>query len=377
MIKIDWLTDESHVLINPLWPSLKCELVNSALEVLNSYKGVVWLATSGTTAKSDHVKLVGLKKQAILHSAKAVNKHIGLTGRDIIFNSLPIFHIGGLSVLARSFCSGAQVISNESSKWCPDLFFEQLIKNKATVVSLVPSQIYDLVTLGIKAPKDLRVVFVGGGSLPQDLYKKSILLGWPLILTYGMTETSSQIATGRVSDLLSPQKPKAYLLKHIIAKNSSEGLLCFKSEALLAYYAFLQPKLSVKIVDPKESLWFQSDDYGSVADDGSLQVTGRKGQVIKVLGELVNIKELNEVLSDLVPICEGVIIPLPDLRQGHQLALVLGLQHLSHVKSIIKAYTQLVAPYEKIKKIYFVKNLHTNELGKVNVAQLQEDLGLM
>lgn len=53
------------------------------------------LRTSGTTSKP---KVVPLKMWAIVANARAIAKGLGLTQCDVALNTMPLFHIDGLSV---------------------------------------------------------------------------------------------------------------------------------------------------------------------------------------------------------------------------------------------------------------------------------------
>ncbi|HEX6085416.1 MAG TPA: AMP-binding protein, partial [Thermoanaerobaculia bacterium] len=102
---IDWLSDESHVLLNPRMPAAERERLQSFVTEL---PGHLWLATSGTTGS---LKLTALSKRAMLASAAAVNRHLQSTASDVWLCVLPSFHVGGLGIYARAFLSGARVVT--------------------------------------------------------------------------------------------------------------------------------------------------------------------------------------------------------------------------------------------------------------------------
>ena len=65
---------------------------------------LVWLLSSGTQSV-DEIKAIALSIEAILQSAKAVNKHLRATAKDRWLLTLPFYHIGGLSIFARAHLS--------------------------------------------------------------------------------------------------------------------------------------------------------------------------------------------------------------------------------------------------------------------------------
>lgn len=79
-------------------------------------KPLVWLLSSGTSATDTHsFKLMALSHQALLASASAVNEHLEVTSNDRWLNVLPMFHVGGLSILYRAQAANVEVMNG----WTP------------------------------------------------------------------------------------------------------------------------------------------------------------------------------------------------------------------------------------------------------------------
>src|SRR5687768_11733428 len=135
----------------------------------------VWLATSGT---SGALKLTALSKKALLASAASVNRHLQSDSKDVWCCVLPTFHVGGLGIYARALLSGARVITEG---WDPVRFGAN---PEISLASLVPAQVADLVRLGVRAPRSIRAVIVGGGALGTGLYAQAGELGWPVLPSY-------------------------------------------------------------------------------------------------------------------------------------------------------------------------------------------------
>ena len=62
-------------------------------------------------------------------------------------------------------------------------------------MSLVATMLRRLRAAGLRRAPGLRAALVGGGPVPADLLEWGAAVGLPLLQTYGMTETCSQIAT--------------------------------------------------------------------------------------------------------------------------------------------------------------------------------------
>ena len=207
------LLPEAGLLLNPrLDPARAAELARwkaSAPDLADHF----WIATSGSSGRP---KLVALSREALLASAEAVNRHLESGPSDVWVNVLPLFHVGGLSILARAERSGARVAGNLDTSalppWDPREFLDLLEREKATLTSLVPTQVHDLAARELRPPASLRAVLVGGARLTRDLYQAARGLGWPLLPTYGSTELASQAATAELSSLESDKYPSLRIL---------------------------------------------------------------------------------------------------------------------------------------------------------------------
>jgi len=170
---MDWFSKETEILLNPKMPRSENERALSKLPRGGEFASHVWLATSGSTRELGMaIKFVALSKNALLSSAESVNCHLASISQDVWLNALPYFHVGGLGVLARAFLKKSKVVSFEG-KWDPKAYYNALIESSATLASLVPTQLYDLVSLSLVAPKSLRAVVIGGGRLSQELQEKA------------------------------------------------------------------------------------------------------------------------------------------------------------------------------------------------------------
>lgn len=361
---MDFYSDKSELLLNP-----KLEMDTSSIEkeiAIDRFKGHFFIASSGTTKKDgDDLKLVALSKSSILESAKAVNKHLNATLEDIWLICLPPFHVGGLGILARAILTNSHVISLE--KWDPKIFQELISTQLITLTSLVPAQVYDLVLHQFRAPKSLRGLIVGGGAINQQLYEKALHLGWPLLLSYGLTECCSQVATSfHKSNSLS-------ILQHVEAKVSPDGYLMLKSESLLTAYIFVSLN-QIKIIDPKVDGWFTTEDLAKI-DNNSLKVLGRTSDFIKIGGEGVNFsyleKRLEEIKLHQQIKHDAVLIALEDDRLGFMVHLVTTHPECT---SLVEDFNASVMPYERIRKTHLVDKIPRTALNKLCKAALLKKL---
>jgi O-succinylbenzoic acid--CoA ligase len=344
--RIDWNSSESHLLLNPRMPAEERARLESFVVELPRH---VWLATSGTTGA---LKLTALSKEALLASAAAVNRHLQSDARDVWCSVLPTFHVGGLGIEARAFLSGARVMRME---WDPRVFAAA----GATLASLVPAQVRDLVDLRLAAPSVLRGIVVGGGALPSALYDEARARGWPVLPSYGMTETCSQVATA------GPASPELVLLDHVEARAEADGRLAFRGASLLTGYG-----TEDGFIDPKVGGWFVTEDLGKV-DGRTLQVEGRRGDFIKIGGESVDLARLEAILATIAGL-HAAVMAVPDRRLGH--VIHLAVDGTLDTAAVAAAYDESVHPFERARAIHQVAEIPRSPLGKLLRGKLLEEL---
>lgn len=378
--KINWKDDESFILLNPRLPKAELSQLQDLAQKFQQ-PGHIWIASSGSSASATNSsKLIALSKKAFLASAKAVNEHLQVSSKDIWIQTLPRFHVGGLSIEARGFLASNQIIKGlKDEKWDPDFYCQAVEGEQATLSALVATQVFDLVHAKKKAPLSLRAVVVGGSSLSQSLYESAMDLGWPLLPSYGMTECCSQIATASLISLRT-RKPQLNLLSHIQAKISSDHYLMVKSASLLTGFAQLQNGIATWI-DPKIDGWYQAQDLCELRN-GVLTPLGRGSDFVKIKGEGVNLQKLQEILETesqrLVPDdwLSLALLVLPDERAQNQICLAYQGQNLteSDLKVLIEKFNQRVAPFERITASRRVTEIPRTALGKVAQGKLKETL---
>lgn len=371
-----WESDSTEILINPKIPELQqCEL-RSQLNTLE-LRGHFWLATSGSSSTSNvSPKWAALSKNAVLHSALAVNKHLDATSRDRWALTLPPFHVGGLGILARAFLSGCEVIHCQP-KWDPEAFHRCCCEGGASLTALVPTQLYDLVQKRLDAPPSLRAAIIGGGGLSSYLYGEAKKLGWNPLPSYGLTECASQVATASLDSLQRGENPELTLLPHIeeVSQNS-EGCLKLRSSSLLTAYA-LSSDGKIFRHDPKVEGWFETEDV-VLLKGNSIIVEGRKTAIVKVGGENVNIEQLNfffESLSLAKPI-EGdrALVAIPSERLGHEVHLADANTPRHELNHLVEQYNSQVLPFERIRKVHHLDKIPRTPLNKVKVSSLLQSL---
>ncbi|MED5078634.1 AMP-binding protein, partial [Geobacillus stearothermophilus] len=121
--------------------------------------------------------------------------NLGLHERDCWLAAVPLFHISGLSIAMRSVIYGMPMRLQTS--FDPKEANEWIMRGDVTIMSVVAAMLQRMVAeLGeARYPDTFRCMLLGGGPAPRPLLEACKEKGIPVYQTYGMTETSSQIAT--------------------------------------------------------------------------------------------------------------------------------------------------------------------------------------
>jgi len=370
---LDWQSNESHIFINPRMPSHD---KNKLEYMLQKFKldAHIFLATSGSTAiQSTDTKWVALKKSVFLTSARSVNQHLNCSKKDTFLNTLPPFHVGGLALFARAYLCEAQIIDlyHEDNRWNPKNFVQQLLTNKVTISSLVPTQVYDLVHNQLSAPPSLRFIVVGGGFLDQNLYEQARKLNWPLLPSYGMTECGSQIATASPNFAWHSGYPELTVLPHLDVSLTAEGKIEISGDSLLSCY-ILQTQDKVERIDPKIDGKIITSDIGEFKNN-KLLIYGRMDENIKINGENISLVRLQEILQQIANHSDCAIISLPDARQGNKIAAVFLRAH-TNVSNFVNLFNERVFPYERIAMTYYLDKIPRTELGKLKRNLITQEI---
>ncbi len=362
---IDWQSSKNAAFWNPKFSSdLQKELLGLLASVEGQFQSHLFLLTSGTTAQSSlDFKWVAIEKNALLASGVQVNRHLESNSTDVWLHPLPNFHVGGLGIWARSYLSGAKVLPMVEG-WSVSAFLRIIESHSVTLTAFVPTQVYDLVNLGIQSPPSLRAAVVGGGALSPVLFQRALQLGWPLLPSYGMTETGSQIATAA----LNSQDGLLEILPHLEVQETSERVLKVRGKSLFSSYIYRRND-QVICDDPKKNGWFYSQDRGQKLGN-QLKILGRLGDFVKIGGESVELEKLRVILDQVQGeekiSADIALLAVPDERLGHVIHLVSDARlSLVDATQLMERYNACVLGFEKVRKWHSLTRLPRTELGKL------------
>lgn len=242
-------------------------------------------------------------------SALAANEHIPVTSGDRWLLSLPLYHVGGLGILWRTFLAGGTVVVPDPSTDLADSLREFSI----THVSLVPTQLHRL----LSDPKNLAVlqkmkaILIGGSAIPDALVRKAVDARLPVHVTYGLTEMASQVATSKRLTNEDPL-PRGRILRCAQARISDDHEILVKGKTLFQGYVNGD---TIELPSDKEG-WFHTGDLGCLDEDGTLTVLGRKDNMFISGGENIQPEEIERHLCHIEGIVQAVVVPVKNEEFG-------------------------------------------------------------
>ena len=371
-MNIDWVSDENHLLLNPRLSNETREIYERGWKRIE-LKEQIGIVTSGSTSVG-YGRLIALSKNALLMSAQGVNTFLQSSKTDIWMKTLPDFHVGGLGILTRAHLSGAKVVESQLQRWDVTDFYHELLTSRASLLSLVPTQVFDLVKAGFQSPPSLRAIVVGGGRLDSELGDAAIQLGWPVLPSYGLTECGSQVATAQSS-----RDPRLRALSHVEIRITKDDHIEIRSAALLTAQMSFAADGTPSLSDPKHGGWFRTEDRGRLEPDGSLSVFGRSQDFIKIGGEGVALPQLEEKLERLRMSSgfsyEAVLLAVADDRLGAKIVLVSNAPDPVS-RTLVESFNSGVLPFERIREKFYVKRIPRSALGKLLRGETLTLIGL-
>src|SRR5699024_8745931 len=150
-----------------------------------------------------------------------------------------------------------------------------------------------------RIPNHVRCILLGGGSVPEPLLKCVEAHKIPLIQSYGMTETSSQIVT--LSEAYAREKlgsaGKPLLPAQVkINEPNAEGVGEIIVKGPMVFHGYDQ--LPAENEQVFSDGWFYTGDLGYFDEDGFLYVVDRRTDLIISGGENIYPSEIEQIILD-------------------------------------------------------------------------------
>jgi O-succinylbenzoic acid--CoA ligase len=224
---------------------------------------------------------------------------------------------------------------------------------EVTLASFVPTMVRRLRQAGWERAPSLRAALVGGGPVPGDLLAWAADKQLPLLQTYGMTETASQIATLPAAEAATGLGSAGRPLDGVELSSTAEGELLVRG-----------PMVSRGALS--EDGWLHTGDRGHLDPDGFLRVEGRIGDTIVTGGENVAAAEVEEALLSHPAVRDAGVVGRADPEWGQVVTAYVVVDGAAVSDDELLAHArERLAGYKLPKAIQRRDELPRNAAGKL------------
>jgi fatty-acyl-CoA synthase len=355
--------------------------------------------TTGTTGLPKGVYFS--HRQLVLHTlsttaALASNSVQGRFHRESVYMPItPMFHVHawGIPYIA-TFLGTKQVYPG---KYIPAMLLKLLETHKVTFSHCVPTILNMLLKDPSSAQCDLSrwTCIIGGAALPRAIAIEALRRGIDVFGGYGMSETCPVLSLSQLTEKelelsdeeqadircrtgvpigLAQMRVVDSTGKNVPNDDKTPGEIVVRSPYLTQGYL----KDHVHSEKLWEGGWMHTNDVACVNQNGSIRITDRTKDVIKVGGEWLSSLEIEDVIAKHEGVSEVAVIGTSDLTWGEvPLAIVVPKANVlfddREIVQIVKASVDNgVLPREAIlMKVQRAETIEKTSVGKINKVALR------
>lgn len=261
------------------------------------------LSTSGSTGSC---KLVRLSHHNVASNASAIASSLSLRSDDRAITTLPLHYCFGLSVLHSHLAVGASLALTSASV-VDSCFWDVVASTRPTVLAAVPHTIELLDRVGFtdRDLPHLRTLLQAGGRLdPDDVRRYGAvgrLAGWDLHVMYGQTEATARMA--HLPPAFTEDRPQAVgvaidggalEIEPFEGCRPGTGEIIYTGPNVMMGYAVR----AVDLAGGNELDRLATGDVGRIAEDGLLEVVGRRSDFLKLFGLRIDLAHLRDAVRE-------------------------------------------------------------------------------
>ncbi len=355
--------------------------------------------STGTTGQPKGVYFS--HRQLVLHTlaslATITSANQGRLCRDDVYMPLtPMFHVHAWGIPYVATMIGVKQVY--PGRYIPEVLLKLLATEGVTFSHCVPSILNMLVNDPAAAHVDLShwKVLIGGAALSRPVALKALARGIDVSVGYGLSESAPVLAIASLSmeqlDLSLEEQaalrvrtgtPIALVDLKVVDERGREvpgddrtpGEIVVRAPWLTQGY-YKDHANSERLWDGG---WMHTQDIACRNAAGSLRITDRAKDIIKVGGEWLSSLELEDILSSHPAVADAAVIARPDdkwsevplglvvVKPNHE---VTEKELIAHVRRFITAG---VLPREAVvTAVRFVEAIDRTGVGKTNKVALRE-----
>ena len=334
------------------------------------------LYSSGTTGQP---KGIVLSHDNLLKNGETLVNTWAFSSSDQLLHMLPIYHVHGLFVgLNTILLSGASMV------WCEGFNAEEAIENlpNCTVMMGVPTYYTRLLSnskLKKECCSNMRLFISGSAPLLKETFVNfQDKTGHTILERYGMTETGMNTSNPLDGERRAGTVglPLSGVTVRVVDGSGEEmtmnetGDIQIKGHNVFSGY-WRMPDKSAE--DFTEDGFFNTGDKGSIDSDGYLSIVGREKDMIITGGLNVYPREIELIIDEINGVKESAVVGVADLDFGEAvIAVIVSDGSILDEEKIISLCKAQLANFKIPKRIYFIKDLPRNAMGKIQKNLLRE-----
>ena len=314
---------------------------------------------------------------------------------DVYMPLTPMFHVHAWGIPYLATMLGVKQVY--PGKYVPEILLKLIAEEKVTFSHCVPTILNMLVSSPAAAAVNLSGwrVLIGGAALPRSVALAALKRGVDVSVGYGLSEscpvlTLSQLTTEELKLGLEEQadlrcrtgRPFALVSLKVMDEKGREVPRDDKASGEIVVRAPWLTQGYLKDQTNSQRLWeggwMHTQDIACRNASGSVRITDRSKDIIKVGGEWLSSLELEDILSTHPAVAESAVVGQPDVAWGE---IPIGLVVLKkdqkatekELSAHVKNYADKgVLPREAfLIRIQFVDAIDKTSVGKINKVALR------
>lgn len=356
--------------------------------------------TTGTTGLPKGVFFS--HRQLVLHTLTSVGALAspavqGRLHRESVYMPLtPMFHVHAWGIPYIATYLGIKQVY--PGKYIPSVLLNLLTSHKVTFSHCVPT----ILNMLLKAPESANVdlsgwtCVIGGAALPKSVALEALKRGIDVYSGYGLSETCPVLALSHLTSeelelTLEEQvdsrcrtgKPVGMVQIRVVDEHGNDVTQDDKTPGEIIVRAPYLTQGYMKDHVHSEKLWaggwMHTNDVACINNNGSIRITDRTKDVIKVGGEWLSSLELEDVIAKHEVVTEVAVIGMPDITWSEvPLAIIVAKANAEfddkEIIQLVKASVDSgVLPREAITlKICRTDLIDKTSVGKINKVELRK-----
>src|SRR5215218_3160241 len=346
--------------------------------------------TSGTTARP---KGVMMTHRNLYANALNFILHLGVSDRDTILHTLPMFHANGWgSPFAVTAMGGRHVVLRKIDGRA---IFDLVAAEGVTLACMAPAVLATILNYPDKAQHSITTTprLIVAGAPPPAAFIKQLQeeLGWGFIQVYGLTETAPFLTVSRlkphqdglpederirIQDRAGMEMVGVDLAvvdddnRPVPMDDETVGEVVARGNVILKGY-WRQPEETAKVIVDG---WFHTGDLATWDTERTINIVDRKKDVIITGGENVSSIEVEDALYKHPAVLEAAVIGVPSERWGETIKALVVLREGKQATEpeIIAFCREHLAHFKAPTSVDFVENLPRTATGKLQKFVLRD-----